>query len=298
MEKKSSSTSGALLLVILTLAAGFLIGSDDVIKTDVVTVTDVDTLISAEETKAGTLNTACEIPSVGMSHFRHDAEGLKCIECHHKHDNDSRIKQCAQCHKGLAGMDHMHKHCGTCHQKEWAGGTDCGTCHNDGKIGNKVFTAESHKIKLMQADIPHKAHREHTKECDECHKGKAKEDWEDPANYPKMDQCLVCHDQKQASGRCDVCHGHNMAGIQPESHRHQWMSRVGHGEEARYKKNECMACHQESQCNQCHQGQGKMDIHPPGYRFVHGMDAKMKRSDCSMCHQTKNMCSRCHEGRR
>ncbi|MCX7677598.1 MAG: cytochrome c family protein [Spirochaetes bacterium] len=97
--------------------------------TDVVTITDVNSAINEKDIAAGVHKTNNFVPSVKMSHEKHEAQGIKCVQCHHKEKNDDRIKQCAACHKGDKGRDLMHNFCVDCHMKASQGPTQCQQCH-------------------------------------------------------------------------------------------------------------------------------------------------------------------------
>jgi len=71
-----------------------------------------------------------QVGAVTFPHKIHEEKaGLKCINCHHKHDNDARIKQCAKCHNGYAGYDRMHGLCVDCHISKGKGPQKCMECH-------------------------------------------------------------------------------------------------------------------------------------------------------------------------
>lgn len=66
---------------------------------------------------------------VAFPHDVHDAEGIKCVICHHKVHNDRREKVCAECHVGEEGMTAMHKLCLDCHISSKKGPRECDACH-------------------------------------------------------------------------------------------------------------------------------------------------------------------------
>ncbi len=96
---------------------------------DVVKVTDVNALVTDADVNAGVVKTKNEVTAVSMSHSVHESKNIECKECHHKVNNDNRIKQCAQCHKGAQGRDVMHTACMSCHLTRKAGPTMCQECH-------------------------------------------------------------------------------------------------------------------------------------------------------------------------
>lgn len=120
------------LIFLLLVVFAVLIRCGDVgsiSPTDVVTITDVNAAITEKDLAAGIHKTNNFVPPVQMSHEKHEAQGIKCVLCHHKHKNDDRIKQCAACHKGDKGRDLMHNFCIECHMKAAKGPSQCQQCH-------------------------------------------------------------------------------------------------------------------------------------------------------------------------
>lgn len=260
----------------------------DSISTDTVRMCPVDSFVSAKDTGAAAKKIGWRLGVVSMSHLKHERAGISCVFCHHKKNNDERIKQCSRCHKGVAGMENLHNKCGQCHmmRKQDMG---CAKCH--GETGAKP------QAELMRFKFSHAKHYPRKKECNFCHEEPLKTAWMQKDNYPAMKTCLSCHDNRKASGQCSACHN-DVAQITPKSHNYAWVGRYGHGRDANYNKAECMQCHSKSGCDQCHLGQTSCKVHVPGYRYVHGMDVRMATVNCAMCHETRNSCAQCHENRR
>ena len=70
-----------------------------------------------------------QVGAVTMSHKVHEDHGMACVDCHHKSNNDARIKQCAKCHTGQAGYETMHGLCVDCHIAKKKGPQKCMECH-------------------------------------------------------------------------------------------------------------------------------------------------------------------------
>ncbi|HUI93856.1 MAG TPA: cytochrome c3 family protein [Chitinivibrionales bacterium] len=258
----------------------------DTIKTDTVTITPADSFVTAADTginhRAG-----WELGPVGMPHRVHEKWGVTCITCHHRKNNDERIKQCAHCHKGIAGMENLHNKCGQCHLYR-AMDMTCSKCHS---VPQKTMGGQLKKIKFS-----HVKHYARQKDCKFCHGEPPRQAWLSGNNYPAMKTCLTCHDDRKSSGQCAVCHN-DVAQLKPASHDYRWVGRYGHGLEANYNKQECLQCHAKRECDQCHLGQTSCRVHPPGYRYTHGLDVRMGIVNCAMCHDTRQSCSKCHENR-
>lgn len=79
--------------------------------------------------KDGVSNYKGQVGAVTMSHKVHEDNGMQCFDCHHKTNNDDRIKQCAKCHNGTKGYDTMHGLCVDCHIGKGKGPQKCMECH-------------------------------------------------------------------------------------------------------------------------------------------------------------------------
>jgi hypothetical protein len=69
------------------------------------------------------------VGAVKMSHSLHEQHGVTCNDCHHKDNNDARIKECARCHTGDKGFNAMHGLCVDCHISKNKGPQKCMECH-------------------------------------------------------------------------------------------------------------------------------------------------------------------------
>ena len=99
------------------------------IATDTVTIAKSDSFVTEQDTRAGIEKSGNGQGAVRMSHEAHAKGKVRCVTCHHRKDNDDRIKQCARCHKGAPAQDRMHGACITCHEKTKKGPADCEQCH-------------------------------------------------------------------------------------------------------------------------------------------------------------------------
>jgi hypothetical protein len=260
----------------------------DTISTDTVIIVSADSFVTGKDTGLSAVKVGWTPGPVAQSHRIHEKMGLSCVTCHHKHNNDARIKQCTQCHKGIAGMENLHNKCGQCHLYR-ARDMSCSSCHKTPEKG--AIQADLFKFKFS-----HVKHYALKKDCRFCHAEPLRAQWLKKDNYPAMKTCLSCHDNRKSSGQCSVCHN-DVAQIKPKSHTYLWVGRNGHGLEADYNKAECLQCHSKNECDRCHLGQTSCRIHPPGYRLMHGIDVRMGVTNCAMCHEAKNSCSQCHENR-
>ena len=73
-----------------------------------------------------------ETAPVKFNHDKHEAKKVKCVVCHHKINNDDRIKICAgdNCHAGKGAVETIHKFCINCHKSNLKiAPTECAACH-------------------------------------------------------------------------------------------------------------------------------------------------------------------------
>ncbi len=290
LKQLSSIVSYAGTILVLAARPGysqFDVFLHDSISTDTVILTSVDSFVSAQDTGLSAIKVGWTPGPVTLSHRVFEKAGISCITCHHRKGNESRIKQCSQCHKGVSGMETMHKACGVCHVQRNMN-MSCTSCHATPE--KRAMQAGLYTIKFS-----HAKHYAKVKDCRYCHAEPQRAQWMAHDNYPAMKTCLTCHDNRKSSGQCSVCHN-DLAQIKPKSHTYAWVGRYGHGMEADYNKAECMQCHSKQECDRCHFGQTSCRIHSPGYRFMHGNDVRMGVSNCAMCHE-RNSCSQCHENR-
>ena len=69
--------------------------------------------------------------AVKIPHIKHQEAEVKCVVCHHKNENDDRIKNCSKCHKGKGADETMHNLCVNCHKERNKGPKDCTDCHKE-----------------------------------------------------------------------------------------------------------------------------------------------------------------------
>lgn len=185
---------------------------------------------------------------------------------------------CSDCHMfdGTARPLPDHDVCGNCHDVE----EECGMCHKN--------PDEPEAMPPISGLYEGFAHAAHTKfECKNCH---TIEDITE-LTIPGMSDCQVCHENNEGPLNCVDCH----KGDSPRPMDHQLASwHKDHGLEAQMMSEECAACHDQSSCDDCHQGLNITSRpHPPGWIFNHFADASIDGS-CLSCHETRQSCVTCH----
>jgi len=89
--------------------------------------------------------------------------------------------------------------------------------------------------------------------CMSCHRGMTKSDAVTAANFPRMADCLVCHNEVEPPFTCTKCHDEK-AELKPASHGPGWMDRHSSGK-ANLDKPSCAVCHGRTfKCMGCHNG--------------------------------------------
>ena len=245
----------------------------------------------------------------------------KIIKFSHKFHSD--ITDCASCHTAVSKSTSLKDNllpkmddCAQCHDVEDE--KNCTLCHYDdvyeplqqkqsGLIFNHSFHVGDKKV-----------------ECSVCHKGITDVDYAFKAEqpYPQMNDCWSCHGTtKVAANACEACHI-STAGLLPQSHKSADFIH-SHKFAAREFDANCIMCHDNHSCEECHDGTTMLTekntaddfyqpyvpnnsvdgpkqqqitrVHQLDYRFTHGIDAKGKTAECQTCHNIETFCTTCHQ---
>ena len=246
-----------------------------------------------------------EQPRADYIHFSHRA-----------HLNDYGVV-CADCHVTAAtselATDNLlarKKNCEPCHAQEVVSQDQCGKCHKP----NTEYVAFSSPERVI--DFHHQYHTEILKlDCESCHVGMDRTDYASRASWPVMDDCLTCHQDRDAPFDCETCHP-KVEVIRPQTHQQDWM--YEHKQHVRAVDMPCSKCHEDTWCEDCHSGallgiarapseqvlvaapssrgrvvQTVQRQHDLSYRFTHPIDAVGKTQQCQTCHEP-DFCVDCH----
>ncbi|MGA9117163.1 MAG: cytochrome c3 family protein [Bacteroidota bacterium] len=227
--------------------------------------------------------------------------------------------ECGTCHGAAAASTSARDNllspkaaCAACHDVENPEG--CTACHEEGVL-EPLRPVETNLI------FPHASHVEAGMECGACHGGIETAEATGTGHLPSMETCAACHNDREQSNACELCHT-DFTTLIPPDHKaadflrtHADASRIG-GLEA-----ECSLCHTGGFCQECHlhpelkgfggrdlQGDGGVrripqdgpdrtaleNVHSLDYRFTHGTDARARLSDCRACHSVREFCAACH----
>lgn len=233
---------------------------------------------------------------------------------HRFHIEEAEV-DCESCHEveeSTAALDRLlptMETCEACHDIE--DDENCVTCHLDldqmGQIAvpprEIMFSHQGH-VTLDEL------------ECLTCHKGIDSKEKTGSSHLPEMATCSTCHADERATAECVACHT-NLSNLRPQSHASDWVHE--HGRRVRTADATCASCHNEAECQDCHEGanisvtqpalgtqssfspqiRGDANLvlkrnHSLNYRFTHAMDAKGKERECATCHEPATFCAECH----
>jgi c(7)-type cytochrome triheme protein len=225
-----------------------------------------------------------------FSHQKHLARGTTCDACH----TAAKTSESA-----VDNLIPTEAQCRACHEihREAPAAADCAKCH-------PAWSPDKPVERVFLAPPPLKfSHQQHTSPCESCHPVR-NVDLATTAQLPSMESCLTCHRDGNEERHCGDCHLTKIGGLVetsfdvgkfiPASHA-QGFSR-DHEEQARAPGAACNACHDRSECVECHQGTIKpMDFHRGNYLLTHAVEARRGTPDCSACHRYQTFCVGCHE---
>jgi nitrate/TMAO reductase-like tetraheme cytochrome c subunit len=155
----------------------------------------------------------------------------------------------------------------------------CNRCH--GKIAQG--TVVRYGIKVRHQDFLEKGYK-----CAACHNTVAHGDNVPVQKFPTMDKCVICHDGREASAECNLCHAQTVTET-----RELRRELVKVAAEIPWHCRGCHAPQVEKKCMDCH---GLEMPHSPEFlRGKHARSAFTQRSVCLKCHvKEEAFCNKCH----
>lgn len=237
-------------------------------------------------------------------------EGLTCTFCH---ENVSGSK--ASEDRDIPG----HGSCDSCHD-EWIGDDDepapiseCARCHADlaarADPSATSTTALPIAIPAPNVKFSHEAHVTKDIACVECHRNVPEKTLATRDDYPTMDRCVACHQERGASTACGTCHFTTKEGrvamfygkekLEPKRYHsfaiHDARFMEDHAVPAQRNPSYCAECHAEKDCLACHDGVGRnARFHPGDWIAVHSLRGKKDDQRCQSCHRLQTFCYDCH----
>jgi hypothetical protein len=150
--------------------------------------------------------------------------------------------------------------------------------------------------KVIESSAIRVSHREFTPQlyaCTDCHSDAGHSIKARRKNQPNMDRCLVCHNGKKASTKCDLCHTKELPDEIVASAKSPYL--IIHGDKGKKTHGmgdtkTCQICHRKDFCRNCH----LVDLpHPSNAGYSHGKEARESAKPCWVCHQ-RSYCDGCH----
>lgn len=198
---------------------------------------------------------------------------------------------CADCHAAAStsrlGTDLLlpeKDSCASCHDVESP--SDCGVCHVD--ADDPYGYAE----RVPGVDrFSHAAHVDAGMECAACH---------GPVTaivaQPAKSECRTCHVTASDLQDCSVCHTQGAEYV-PSDHGPGW--EYWHGIDAGFDQQDCMNCHAQVDCQDCHAGDNvRPRVHRLNFAFDHSVEARAAEVECATCHVDNGFCAACHTANR
>jgi hypothetical protein len=245
---------------------------------------------------------------MAFDHALHLDEGAECESCH-----ETATKSVRSVDKNMP----KHPECESCHDIEAASkgkktdpASGCEVCH----LGFDHTVQKAPAQVLFPAPnlkFPHKKHVDLKIKCESCHGTMKDVSLATRMQLPRMDNCLQCHDDSHAPGACNTCHLTGPTGklqlnftsgvLRPQQGDpfgmdHGPRFEFTHGTRAAAQRGMCMQCHQESDCQSCHDSlQKPLSVHPNDYITLHPVEARMDTPRCDSCHRRQSFCVACHE---
>ncbi len=173
----------------------------------------------------------------------------------------------------------------------------CAACHDGATAPNIQWSPPEARVSSLGF-----THTPHAFSCSTCHLPGGEESLAN-MGFPDPETCLGCHEpgtSHQQAEQCDFCHARVVdfrltgPGLAPPFHGESFQS--SHAAAASTGQLDCMTCHTENTCTQCHDGMGSPEFHPMNFLASHGPEAFGRTSDCSSCHNSEAFCRDCHLG--
>jgi doubled CXXCH motif protein len=254
---------------------------------------------------------ACHAPAA-ESHF--DVAAIDCATCHRPLAATAlaseRIADLPQpdtharedflfAHGAIAEAEGQD--CSVCHARE-----SCERCHlNADRLDPVAALPRDARVAALVVDRPGEwpvppSHRE--PDWLARHGAQARASIEGCANCHGADGCAACH---MGDGRPAVIArlpstapgrpaGVVLAGRLPAGHSADFVA--NHGTAAALGTPDCASCHEDRQCQACHDGVGRPGFHPIDFVVRHAPEAFANDLECAACHSREGFCRECHQG--
>lgn len=196
-------------------------------------------------------------------------KGISCLSCHSRPGIDGSVAQ---------SIDYMRWISRSFVSQEkkrydvYVSNEACLRCHS--KITREIVSQWG--VRMRHIDVLEKGSH-----CVDCHNSVAHGKALTVNNVPTMDKCLICHDNKRVSAKCDMCH---TSKAKPTTRK---IAEEIIRTDAKPMSN-CRRCHpqtKESVCIKCH---GLEMPHPDGWMGgpnKHALQGFTNKALCKRCHR-------------
>ncbi len=211
---------------------------------------------------------------------------------HNLHVVENEI-DCSTCHapaQAGAMQQPDHAACSDCHEiDEDNPSAECLLCHRV-KSADEIEVRRPVEPQTEEIVFSHERHKYMNASCEDCHTRAAASTESKEDVLPRKEACLTCHDDVTAPQKdCGTCH----VETSPVSVTHKFDWEIHHGIESKISTSNCLTCHSEDSCIECHQDKKPRDHNNAWRRVNHGGEAAWNQGRCMVCHE-EDYCDRCH----
>lgn len=202
--------------------------------------------------------------SKSLKKTRH--KDLSCLDCHQEPGISGFLRQKIDYTRWVAiALNDRDKKPGRAEVSNAA----CLKCHS--AVAGKTISGYGIRVR-------HRDFLDTGAKCGDCHNSVAHPGVTKPEKSPSMDRCMVCHNGKTASAKCDECHQNDIGSSIRMARREVVKTGV-----IAVSWNFCYRCHEEQRCTSCH---GVTMPHPPNWvsEVAHAKPAFEKPDVCWRCH--------------
>lgn len=191
--------------------------------------------------------------------------------------------------------------------------SQCKTCHHEDRHDLRTIVAATADRPYGEVAFDHAGHLARPEiggQCVLCHAGVVEAA---APRLPPMAKCFGCHEHEEQwkRGQCTPCHaGADVKRLLPKTFlRHEGNFAKQHGVEATQRKQLCRACHEQADCDSCHDTTQELTVerrrpealtrsfvHRGDFMTTHALEAQSQPARCQRCH-TPETCEGCHAAR-
>ncbi len=223
---------------------------------------------------------ACHVIKPEVATYRqsaHHAAGVRCQQCHTKPGVFNYFI------RNMQGASNLILHVAGTYERPittFVGADNCVQCHPNSQLTKDMVVGGIR--------VNHVGLREAGYQCLTCHANIAHPDTRleiARAGQNKMSICARCHDGRQLSDDCRICH---VGAVPADAPKVKMQVRIS--------PSQCTGCHEDKVfCSDCHQG--LQMPHPSGWTKAHGgVVLDRGKNICASCHTKKDprFCIDCH----